>query len=138
MAVLELNAQTFQEIVARGSTVVVGFAGLDSLPTGFEALAQRHPEVAWGHVDPQRAAGVAAMFGISQGPALLIFRDQVVLYLEPRIPDDTELEELLVRVQRLDMNAVRAEIEERKQAEAALRMRRICPTARRGPSMDPE
>jgi thioredoxin 1 len=138
MAVLELNAQTFQDIVARRSFVVIGFAAAESLPSGFEVLAQRHPEAAWGHVDPQRFAGVAAMFGITQGPALLIFRDQVVLYLEPRIPDVAELEELLVRVQRLDMNAVRAEIEEQKQAEAALRMRRICPTARRGPGMDPE
>lgn len=138
MAVLELNAQTFQDTIARRSFVVVGFTAADSPPSGFELLAQHYPEATWGHVDPRHAAGVAAMFGISQGPALLIFRDQVVLYLEPRIPDAAELEELLVRVRRLDMNTVRAEIAERKQAEAALRMRRICPTARRGSRMDPD
>jgi hypothetical protein len=32
----------------------------------------------------------------------------------------------------LDLDQVRAEIEAQKQAELAVRMRRICPTARRG------
>jgi hypothetical protein len=41
--------------------------------------------------------------------------------------------DLLQRACALDMHAVRAEIEAQKQAELAVRMRRVCPTSRRGP-----
>ena len=74
------------------------------------------------------------MFGLSEGPALLIFRQEVVLYLESGEHAAERIEELLQRVQALDMEAVRAAIEEEKRAEVALRMRRVCPTARRMPS----
>ena len=131
MSVLNLDVATFQEVIARQSLVAIGFAPLGKVPSGLEALGQRHPEATVGQVDPQRAPGVAAMFGVAEGPALLIFRDEVVMYLEPSIHDSQKIEELLVRVQALDMRAVRAEIEERKQAEAALKMRRVCPRARR-------
>ncbi len=138
MSVLNLDMATFQGVVARHPLVVIGFAPLGIVPNGLEALAQRHTEATFGQVDPQRAPGVAEMFGVAEGPALLIFRDQVVMYLEPGIHEPEKIEELLVRVEALDMRAVRGEIEDRKQAEAALRMRRVCPTARRGRSSELE
>jgi hypothetical protein len=107
MSVLNIDVATFQDVVARRSLAVIGFAPLGTVPSGLEALARRHPEATFGQVDPQRAPGVAAMFGVAEGPAL-------------------------------DMRAVRAEIDERKQAEAALKMRRVCPTARRCRSSEVE
>jgi len=43
------------------------------------------------------------------------------------------IESLIAQVRSLDMDAVRAAIEQEKEAEVALRMRRVCPATRRGP-----
>ena len=83
-------------------------------------------------IDPQAQPELAAMFGLRDGPALLIFRESIVLCLEEGEHSVARVDELLSRVLALDMNAVRAEIEEQKRAEAALRMRRVCPATRRG------
>ncbi len=72
------------------------------------------------------------MFGLP-GPGLVIFRERVVLYCEPGVHAGERVDALLAQVRGLDMEAVRAAIEEEKQAALALRMRRVCPTARRGP-----
>jgi hypothetical protein len=72
------------------------------------------------------------MFGLS-GPGLVIFRERIVLYCEPGMHSSDRVERLLALVRGLDMDAVRAAIEAEKQAAVALRMRRVCPTARRGP-----
>ena len=61
------------------------------------------------------------------------FRRQVVLYLESGQHPAERVEALVRQVQALDMDAIQAKIEEEKRAETALRMRRVCPTARRGP-----
>jgi hypothetical protein len=74
---------------------------------------------------------VAAMFGLGAEPALLIFRERVVLYLEVGEHTRERIEGLLTQILALDMHAVREDIEEQKRAEIALRMRRVCPTARR-------
>jgi len=59
-----------------------------------------------------------------------------VLYLEAREHAIERIEGLLTQIRALDMHAVRDEIEEQKRAEVALRMRRVCPTARRSPFLE--
>jgi thioredoxin-like negative regulator of GroEL len=98
-----------------------------------EILAQRLGDVAFACIDRADQPAVAAMFGLGSGPALLIFRRQVVLYLESGEHPAERVEALVRQIQALDMDAIQAAIEEEKRAETALRMRRVCPTARRGP-----
>ena len=74
------------------------------------------------------------MFGLPPGPGLVIFRERIVLYCEPGAHSGDRVESLLAQVRSLDMDAVRAAIEAEKQAAVALQMRRVCPTARRGPT----
>ncbi len=73
------------------------------------------------------------MFGLGPEPAAVVFREAIVLYCEAGTHTAEAIEDLLARIGDLDMERVRAEIEQERQAEVALRMRRVCPTARRGP-----
>ena len=52
---------------------------------------------------------LAASFGISESPTLIIMREQVILYLEPALPEPEIFEGLLRRAGGLDMARVRAE-----------------------------
>jgi thioredoxin 1 len=132
LSIATLSGDSFGPAVAGNDLLVVEFSAASSAPSVLEAVAQRAPEARFARVDPAAEPAIAAMFGLSAGPALLIFRQAVVLYLESAEHSVERIEQLVRQVQALDMEAVRAEIEEEKRAEVALRMRRGCPTARRG------
>jgi thioredoxin-like negative regulator of GroEL len=127
-----LTGDSFAQAVADNDLLVIEFSAASSVPSALETVAQRAPQTCFARVDPGAEPAIAAMFGLSSGPALLIFRQAVVLYLESAEHSVERIEELVRQVQALDMDAIRAAIEEEKRAEVALRMRRVCPTARRG------
>lgn len=132
MNILPLTQDNFDATVAQSRWLVVEFS---SDVEGFSDRASKvidANEVQWGHVDMRIQAPLAASFGIQTDVALLIFREQIVLYLEGGEHDPARIGDLLERISSLDMQWIKAEIEEEKQAELALRMRRVCPTARRG------
>ncbi len=81
-------------------------------------------------IDPGQYPEVMQMFGLEQEPALLIMREQIVLYAEPCEPSFDTLETLIERVQALDMNSVRNSIEAER-AREALEIRSVCLAARR-------
>jgi len=88
--------------------------------------------VACLQIDPASSASFSAMFGLEDGPALVILRQGIVLLRESGGRGAAAIGDLLAQIRRLDMDAVRADIEQERQAELAVRMRRVCPTARRG------
>ena len=130
MSISMLTRDTFAAAVAESDLLVVEFIGAPGI---LEAAAEGAPQARFARIESSDEGAVAAMFGLSEGSALLIFRQEIVLYLESGEHSLERIAELLQRVQALDMDAIRAAIEEEKRAEVALRMRRVCPTARRAP-----
>jgi hypothetical protein len=131
MDTLQLSAVDFDQAVRSSSTLVVEFVvGEGHRPP--HPLAHRFPAVTFAHVDPVREPGVAAMFGLSREPALVVFKEQVVVYLERGAHPVEQVAALLDRISGLDMVKIREEID-RERAEVAVHMRRLCPAARRGP-----
>jgi hypothetical protein len=130
--VIELTQSDFHAQVKASAILVVDFAPSSSAAGGPHPLAQRFPSVTFARIDPLREAGIAAMFGLAAAPALLIFREGIVLYLESGEHPPERIEGLLARITALDLDRVRAAIE-KERAETAVHMRRMCPAARRGP-----
>ena len=62
---------------------------------------------------------LAASFGISSIPTLMIIRDNVVLYAQPGALPEAALTELITKARDLDMDEVRASIAEREGAPQA-------------------
>jgi hypothetical protein len=132
MSVEQLTRESFDEAVTRHAVLVVAFAAAGAEPGPLDTLAGQHPGVGFGRVDASAEPALCVMFGLADADALVILRERVVLYCEPGPHPASRIEALLAQVRSLDMDAVRAAIEAEK-AELALRMRRVCPTARRGP-----
>ena len=76
----------------------------------FEAAAEKHPEIKFAKVDTEAEQQLAGMAEITSIPTLMIFRDGVLLFKQPGALPAPALEELISKVQELDMDAVRAEI----------------------------
>ena len=68
-------------------------------------------------VDTEAEQELSQMAGISSIPTLMIFRDGILLFNQPGALPAPALEELIGKVQELDMDEVRAEIA-KEQAEA--------------------
>lgn len=84
----------------------------------------------WAELDLRQAAEIGTMLGLAgSDPWLLLMRERVGLYrdlLSARPPED--MRPLLDRAARLDMDAVQAEIAQRRQARDTVFARRACPT----------
>lgn len=128
----ELTEATLHEAIASGVTLVVesGLHHLSDSPNSL--LADQFPGVVFGHVNPAAEPGIVALFGLQSGPALMIFREGIGLYLQPGHHEAERIAGLLRQVCALDMKEVKAKLEQER-SEIAVHMHRMCPAARRGP-----
>ena len=69
-------------------------------------------------VDTEAEQELAARFGIMSIPTLMAFREQVLLYAQPGALPAPALEELIGKVQALDMDEVRRRLDERATASS--------------------
>ena len=132
MDVQRLTEDKFASAVEGAACLVIEFSDSADDFTRRAARVAGADDVEWGHVDKGSEAQLMRRFGIEADDALLVFREQIVFYLERGKHDPARISDLLTRIRALDMQTVRAEIEAERQAELALRMRRVCPTALRG------
>ena len=130
-----LDSESFDDFVSGNEVAVVGFMGADGgdpavFSEGAALALTRHPEASFATVGSD-SRGLFEMFGLN-GSGLAIFRQRIVVYLEPGFPSVQHMATLLDRVAALDMAQAHAEIEQERAARAALATHRVCPTARRG------
>jgi thioredoxin 1 len=78
----------------------------------FEAAAHRHPDLAFCRINTQKAGHLADAFGIEHIPSLAVIRDRIMIASHSGYMKDGELDELFAQVRALDMDALRAEMEE--------------------------
>ena len=134
MAPAILDESCFERFVSDNDTAVIGFIEKDGHAATFAALANdvlgRHPRVAFAQVHGD-SRGLFDMFGLS-GTATAIFRGRVGMYLEAGLPAADQLARLLDRIAAMDMECVRAEIEQERSARESLAVHRVCPATRRG------
>jgi hypothetical protein len=125
-----VSADDFHVGVRNRDLVVVFFSSEDMSEMLSKAEQMTVTDALCAQVDPAAYPDLTAMFGFEQTPALLIMREQIVLYAEACEPSRDTLETLLERVQALDMKLVRDNIEAQRAAEA-LEIRSVCLAARR-------
>ena len=83
----------------------------------FEAAAAKHPDVVFGKIDVDAEQGLAAAFEVRSIPTLVVIRDGVLLASQAGAMSAGALEEIVRKVQALDMNEVRRSIEEQDKAK---------------------
>ena len=135
MDILKIHREAFQQAADNGRFLIIvrSSRGADTTPMlDYAALVNaQFPDAYLAQIVIDEEPELAASFGVNESPVLMIMRDQIILYLEPALPEPEIFESLLRRAGKLDMTKVHAEIKQQKEAEVAIFSRRVCPTAKR-------
>lgn len=75
-----------------------------------------HPDIVHGKVDTEAERELAAVAGISSIPTVMAFRDGVLVYSSSGAMPPAVVEDLIKKVEDLDMDHVRETIAARKSA----------------------
>jgi thioredoxin len=76
----------------------------------FERASEAHPDIVFGKVDTETERALAAAFQIRSIPTLMIFRAGILVFSQAGALAAPQLDELIVAVRGLDMDAVRAQL----------------------------
>ena len=126
---LKISAASFEPTVNSSETLILRFVLNDDDAIPDQALRSMFPNAVFAHVRVDQEPTLATMFSVNAEPAIAIFRQRIVLFVEKGEQDSETLAYLLQKISMLDMDKVRQNIQQEKAAQA-LHMRRVCPTVR--------
>ena len=117
MATIELTNENLQSTIDENEIVFVDFwadwcGPCKMFEPVFEKASEKHPDIVFAKCDTQAQPDVAAAFGVQSIPTLAVFRDKVLLFQQPGALQPQALEELIVKVEELDMKEVRSAVSE--------------------------
>ncbi len=122
--VMEATKDNFAEIIENNDIVVVDFwapwcGPCKSFAPIFEAAAETHKDTAtFVKINTEEEQELGAHFQIRSIPTLMVFREQIVVFVQPGVLPESALKQLLEQIKELDMDQVRREIAEQEKAEA--------------------
>jgi thioredoxin 1 len=84
----------------------------------FEATSEKNPDITFAKVDTEAEQDLAASYGITSIPTLVVYRDGIPIFGQPGALPETALTNLIEQVRALDMDQVREQYTAAKEEAA--------------------
>jgi thioredoxin 1 len=122
--VVELTDETFDERIRGCALALVDFwapwcAPCRAFAPTFAAAAQKHPDVLFAKVNTEDEQQLAAQFNIRSIPTLMVFRDDIIVFMQAGALPPSALEQVISAARSLDMDDVRRHIAEQQAGDAS-------------------
>ncbi|MDO6461350.1 thioredoxin [Granulosicoccaceae sp. 1_MG-2023] len=122
MSVLELTKENFEETISNNAIVLIDFwapwcGPCRSFAPTFEKVASENTDIVFAKLNTEDEPELAGHFNIRSIPTLAVFREQIILFMQPGALPESALNELVKGARDVDMNEVRAEIEKAQSAQ---------------------
>lgn len=115
MATIDITADTFEETIEKNDIVIVDFwaewcGPCKSFAPIYDDISEKNKDIVFGKINTEAEQELAGHFQIRSIPTLMIFREQVVLFSQPGMLNAEQLQDVIGKVQDIDMAKVHEEI----------------------------
>ncbi|MBR68377.1 MAG: thioredoxin [Candidatus Poseidoniales archaeon] len=115
MASLEITEPNFAETIENNQLVLLDFwaewcGPCKAYGPVYERISEEFPDVVFGKIDTEEQQALAGMFGIRSIPTTMAFKEGIGVFMQPGALPEAALRDLVVKLQELDMDEVRAEM----------------------------
>lgn len=124
MATIEITSENLQDTIDGAGIVLLDFwaewcGPCRAFGPVFEKASEDNSDIVFGKVDTEAQRELAAGFQITSIPTLMAFRDGILVFAQPGALGAPQLGQLISGVRGLDMDEVRAKVEEAVQAQGS-------------------
>lgn len=115
MATIDLTVDTIESTVKDNDIVLIDFwadwcGPCKRFAPVYEASAEANPDVVHAKVDTEAEQQLAAMANIRSIPTIMAFREGVLVYSQPGALPAPALEDLITRIEALDMTEIHDQV----------------------------
>lgn len=115
MEIRDLDRVSFAETAAQGGVLLIDCwaewcGACRQFAPVFERVARDYPRHTFAKVDATKEADLIKELGIEHIPALLLYREGLLLFKQPGYYEEAVLRDIIAQAESLDMDLVRADM----------------------------